>query len=279
MKQIYAILCLVLLLRIPLNSAITVEDDFSYGLYAKVLDEYVDGFGRVDYERLKTGKQDLVAFIRNLAGVHPADLNSWSDNARIAFWVNTYNALTLKVIIDNYPIKSSFFRSLIYPKNSIRQISGVWDKITFSVLGERYTLDRIEHEVLRKKFSEPRIHMALVCASKSCPALRQEPYEADKLDFQLETQTRIFLSDSDNYSINKDTQTVYLSSIFKWFGEDFVDVYKPESGFVDFKRRERAVLYFVSLHVPENDKHFLKNGTYDIRYTKYDWSLNDRTSQ
>lgn len=146
-------------------------------------------------------------------------------------------------------------------------------------MGERLTLDEIEHKILRQKFTEPRIHMALVCAAKSCPYLRQEPYEGSKLDFQLETQTRTFLSQRKNYAIDRDRQTVYLSSIFKWFGEDFIDVYKPESGFANANQKERAFLHFVSLHVPEENRRYLEEGEYSIRYTKYDWSLNERNIQ
>jgi hypothetical protein len=263
----------------PTIGTASTGESFIYSLYAKVLDGFVDGFGRVDYYRLKVDRQDLDSFIRTLADIEPVDFETWPEREQIAFWLNAYNALTLKVIIDNYPIKSSFFRSLAHPKNSIRQIGGVWDKITFLVMGEQLTLDEIEHRILRQKFTEPRIHMALVCAAKSCPYLRQEPYEGSKLDFQLETQTRTFLSQRKNYAIDMDRQTVYLSSIFKWFGEDFIDVYKPESGFAKANQKERAFLYFVSLHVPEEDRRFLVEGEYSIRYTKYDWSLNERNMQ
>jgi hypothetical protein len=276
MNTFFSILNIACVIFIPAIGAASNGESFSYGLYAKVLDRFVDGSGRVDYHRLKAEKQDLDSFIQTLADVDPVDFETWSDEAQIAFWLNAYNALTIRVILDNYPIKSSFFRSLSYPKNSIRQIGGVWDKITFLVMGDRLTLDQIEHQILRQKFSEPRIHMALVCAAKSCPYLRQEPYEGSKLDFQLETQTRTFLSQRKNYSLDIDRQTIYLSSIFKWFGEDFIDVYKPESGFAKTGNKERAILYFVSLHVPEEDRQYLEEGKYSIRYSKYDWSLNER---
>lgn len=279
MKKIFSLLSIAWVIFIPTKGAVSTVESFSYSLYAKVLDGFVDGFGLVDYNRLKIERHDLDAFIRILSDVDPVDFETWSDEAQIAFWINVYNALTLKVIIDNYPIKSSFFRSLSYPKNSIRQIGGVWDKITFSVMGERYTLDQIEHQILRQKFSEPRIHMALVCAAKSCPNLRREPYEGKKIGFQLETQTRTFLSRQKNYYIDKDKNTIYLSPIFKWFGEDFIDVYRPESGFTNTNQKERAVLYFVSLHVPEKDKRYLEEGFYSIRYSKYDWSLNEKNTQ
>jgi hypothetical protein len=279
MRTIIALLSICICLLVPGEGETSSGEGVSYSFYADVLDNFVDGSGRVDYRRLKTERQKLDVFIQILAEVDPIDVEARSDLEQIAFWVNAYNALTLKVIIDHFPIKSSFFRSLSYPKNSIRQIGGVWDKISFTVLGDNYTLNQIEHEILRQKFSEPRIHMALVCAARSCPNLRQEPYEGNKLDFQLETQTRTFLSREKNYFIDRKKKTIYLSSIFKWFGEDFVDIYKPTEGFSNLNPSEKAVLYFVSLHVPEEDKRYIKNASYSVRYTKYDWSLNERHAQ
>ena len=138
------------------------------------------------------------------------------------------------------------------------------------------TLDHIEHRILRKKFREPRIHFALNCASKGCPVLRQEPYTGDKLDHQLESQAKLFLSSRHNFYIDKKKKKVYLSSILKWYGDDFIDVYTPESGFTGQNKKERAVLYFISLHLREEDRAFLEEGNLRIKYLKYDWSLNIR---
>jgi hypothetical protein len=276
MNKLFPLISIACLIFIPIKGTASADESFSYQLYATVLEGFVDEFGHVDYDGLKIERQNLDTFIQTLADVDPIDFETWSDRAQIAFWLNVYNALTLRVILDNYPIKSSFFRSLSYPKNSIRQIGGVWDKIAFLVMRERLTLDQIEHQILRQKYSEPRIHMALVCAAQSCPYLRQEPYDGNKLDFQLETQTRTFLSQRNNYSIDREKKRVYLSSIFKWFGEDFIDVYTPVSGFSNVSNKERAVLYFVSLHVPEKDMRYLEEGKYSIRYSKYDWSLNEK---
>jgi len=109
-----------------------------------VLKAYVDNTGMVDHRGLKANRGKLDAFARELAELPRAAYDRWSDRQKVAFWINAYNALTLQVIIDNYPIKSGFFASLKYPKNSIRQISGVWDKITFPVMGKRMTLEGME---------------------------------------------------------------------------------------------------------------------------------------
>lgn len=251
---------------------------FSYEPYEAVLAKYVDERGTVDYRALKANSADLEAFAASLARVRPDEFDSWSDAQKIAFWINAYNALTLEAIIRHYPIESSFIRSLVYPKNSIRQIPGVWDKLRFVVLGREMTLDKIEHGTLRTKFNEPRIHVALVCAALSCPPLRNEPYSADKLDEQLGDQARAFLHSPRGFRVSRREGKVYLSSIFKWFGQDFVKTYGTPDGFAGRSDAERAVLSFVSRYVSEADRDFLLRGGYEIEYLDYDWSLNEQAA-
>lgn len=276
MKYVTVGFNLIWLLFSTIVLAAESAENFSYKNYASVLEAHVDEKGKVNYSKLKKNSSGLEAFLNNLKALGPGHYQEWRGEKKIAFWINAYNALTLKVIIDHYPIKSSFFRSLSYPKNSIRQIPGVWDKIAFSVMGEELTLDQIEHQILRKEFQEPRIHMALVCAANSCPLLRREPYEGSKLYEQLENQTEKFLSDPKNFAVDKTNHQVYLSSIFKWFGEDFAKVYKAEKGFRRLNQKERAVLHFISQHLPEEDQKFLHEGSYRIKYLKYDWTLNEQ---
>jgi hypothetical protein len=170
----------------------------------------------------------------------------------------------------------SSFRTRKYPRNSIRQISGVWNKIKFPVMGKEITLDHIEHKILRQEFQEPRIHVALVCAARGCPPLRQEPYKAEMLKGQLDDQTRRFLSERNNFFIDKKQRLVYLSAIFKWYGKDFIGSYEPLTGFKKRNRKERAVLHFISLYLQEEDREFLEAGFYKIKYLNYDWALNEQ---
>jgi hypothetical protein len=167
---------------------------FEYDDYATVLQKYVDDIGMVDYQQLKADRSKLDAFVAALAKLEGKTYEGWTEKGKIAFWLNAYNCLTLKVIIDNYPIESSFFRSMYYPESSIRQIKGVWDKITFTVLGKEVTLGHLEHKVLRKKFDEPQIHMAMVCAAMGCPPLLNEPYRGERVDKQLDEQSHHFLN-------------------------------------------------------------------------------------
>ena len=277
------------LIRFPAENASADSGAFSYEPYERALAQYVDDRGMVNYRALKANSSDLDAFAASLSRVKPEEFDPalpspariWpigSDPEKIAFWINAYNALTLEAIIHNYPIQPSLVRSVVYPKNGIRQIPGVWDKLHFVVVGREMALNDIEHGTLRAKFNEPRIHVALVCAAMSCPPLRNEPYTADKLGKQLDDQARTFLRSPQGLRVDRDAGKVYLSSIFKWFGEDFVKTYGTSDKFAGKSDAERAVLNFVSRYVDESDRDFLLHGSYRIEYLDYDWSLNEQST-
>ncbi|NQV35584.1 MAG: DUF547 domain-containing protein [Phycisphaeraceae bacterium] len=244
--------------------------------YAEALRTFVDSRGMVDYEGLKKNPQALNTYLRYISTVPEQTIDQWSDVDKIAFWINAYNGLTLKAILDHYPIKSSFFRSLTYPKNSIRQIPGVWNKLKFSVHNRPMTLEHIEHKILRLRFNEPRIHVALVCAAKGCPPLRNEPYVGQTLDTQLNDQTATFMADLTKFKIDRKEGIVYLSSIFKWFGEDFVATYAPPENAGDLSQTLSAVMNYLTTHVDALFKPYLLRGKYKVKYLKYDWSLNEQ---
>jgi len=242
-----------------------------YSLYGGVLMGFVDDNGLVDYASLKEQRGDLDDFALYLEHVKPEAYASWAEADQIAFWVNAYNALTLRAIIDNYPIEPEK-QNLSFPKNSIRQIHGVWDFNRVNVMGQSITLQFIETKYLRRDFSEPRIHMALVCAAVSCPKLRQEPYQGDRLEAQLADQTRTFLSNPRNFRIDRAGNKVYLSEIFRWYQDDFApkDAAKKTGGLQD------GVIAFVMRYVGETERAFLMSGKYRIDYIPYDWSLNEQ---
>ncbi len=264
------------LIQFPAASASADSEAFSYERYAVALVSYVNDRGMVNYRGLKASSGDLDAFAASLSLVKPGEFDSWSDQQKIAFWINAYNALTLEAIIRNYPIESSLVRSVVYPKNSIRQIPGVWEKLRFIVAGREITLNEIEHGALRAKFNEPRIHVALVCAALSCPPLRSEPYNAENLDRQLDDQARIFLRSPHSLRLNRGEAKVHLSPIFQWFGEDFTKTYGTSDKFGGKSDTERAVLNFISRYVNEADRDFLLHARYKIEYLDYDWSLNEQ---
>jgi hypothetical protein len=252
---------------------------FSYDDYAAVLKNYVDDMGMVSYKQLKVNRAGLDAFADVMAKLDAKAYGEWDEKAKVAFWLNAYNAFTLKAIIDNYPIKPFFFRSRVYPKNSIRQIPGVWDEIAFSVMGVDYTLEHIEHEILRKKFNEPRIHMAMVCAAMGCPPLLNEPYTGQKLDGQLDDRAHRFLANEAKLKIDRDGNRLYLSPILRWFADDFVSKYEPEKNIVGHNKKTSAVLNFIAAYLEKTDRDYILEGKFKIKYMTYNWSLNEQISK
>lgn len=249
-------------------------------LYQDVLTARVDADGMVDYKQLKAGRQPLDDYVKWLAELDRKTYDDWSVNAKIALWLNAYNALTLTAIIDHYPIRDTFWGNLRgFPKNSIRQIADVWDDKRYTVMGRKMSLGGIEHEVLRAEFNEPRIHMALVCAAMSCPPLRNEPYTGDRLVEQLDDQARRFLAHERKFRIDRGRGKVHLSPIFKWFGEDFVETYGTSEGFAGHDATTRAALNFISRFVSPEDAKYLREGRYSTVWFDYDWSLNERKSK
>ena len=252
-------------------------EEWKYEDYRSVL-KNVDDSGMVNYARLETNRAILDRFALRMAGLPRSTFESWNSSEKISFWINAYNGLTLLAVVDHYPIEASFFASLRFPENSIRQISGVWDRLTFSIVGESLTLDTIEHEILRGDFDDPRVHFALVCAAMGCPPLRDEPYEGNSVDRQLDDQVYQFVKNPQKFRIDRQRNIVYLSKILDWYGDDFIGQFDTDSAFKGHGRKERAVLNFLSSFLPAEDDRYLRNADFQIQYLEYDWALNERIS-
>lgn len=231
--------------------------DQTHGKLDAVLKEHVrDGW--VDYTALKGRPGPLLEYLDLLASVKESEFNRWPEKERFAFLINLYNATTLRLIIDHYPVGSikdigSFFK-------------GPWKQEVVRLFGNVTTLDSLEHETIRQRYRDPRAHFALVCAAKGCPPLRGEAYAASRLDEQLDDQARVFLGQTAKNRVEAGSRTLYLSPIFKWF-----------SG--DFEAKTGSVLKFLEPHFSEKDRKVLAGGDFKIRYSEYDWSLNDKRSK
>lgn len=254
--------------------------DHSYATYNSLLKRYVIN-ARVNYEGFINSRAEFETFLRALGSVDENVFESWTEEQRLAFWINAYNAFTIKAIIDHYPIKRSFTLVGIFyaPSDSILQIKGVWTKLQFRALGNMVTLDEIEHQILRKKFNEPRIHMAINCASISCPDLRNEAYTPEKLEEQLADASTNFVNNPDKgVYVNEQSGKVKLSKIFKWFGDDFINNYGSKKLFNNYSLKENAVLNFTSEYIESEEvKEYLMNNKLKIGYLGYDWHLNEQT--
>ncbi|NER03855.1 MAG: DUF547 domain-containing protein [Okeania sp. SIO3C4] len=244
------------------ESTATSAQPFNYQDYNSILKEYVNAEGLVDYERLKKNRQKLDEFNAAIGAVTPSTYDSWTEAEKIAFLVNAYNSFTLESIIDNYPTKS------------IRNIIGVWKIRKFDIVGEKLTLDHIEHQILRKEFNEPGIHVALVCAAISCPPLRREAFTGSQLEQQLDDQANKFLVNNQGFRIDRENNAVYFSSIFKWFGEDYKKTYGQEPNIDGLNNTETAIVNYAHQYVSPDDQKYLKQGGYQVKYSNYDWSLN-----
>ncbi|MEO1049488.1 MAG: DUF547 domain-containing protein [Bacteroidota bacterium] len=249
MKRLTILITLFLTVLGSLQSSASAGEIPSHRLWDELVKANVSKKGIVDYEGFIKEKEKLQQYL-DLLSQNPPDKKVWSKEEQLAYWINAYNAFTVKLIIDHYPVKS--IKDLA-PVN-IPYVSTVWHMKFFKIGGKDSSLDEIEHKILRKQFEEPRIHFAVNCASKSCPILRNESYEAAKIDKQLDEQTRLFLSDESRNKIAKDQ--VMVSKIFSWFKKDF-----SKSG---------GVITFIDKHTKTSVSKSAK-----VSFLPYDWTLNN----
>ena len=202
---------------------------------------------RVDYAALRHSA-DWSRVLASLVACRPEELRTRKQ--RLAFWIDAYNALAIDVVVRHYPLKSiRDVGSLLRP---------VWKREAGTIGGRAYSLDEIEHAILRP-LGEPRIHAAIVCASLSCPPLRREPFHPDRLEAQLDDQLRAFLADP-RKGARLEGDTLWLSRIFDWFADDFAAA--------------GGVLAFVRPHLPSEIRERLPAAP-RLRFLDYDWGLND----
>lgn len=234
-----------------------------YAEYNRLLRAYVDQQGQVAYEDL-CSDDGLNQVTRMLSQVEPESL---SKKDQLAFWVNAYNVFTLEVICNNYPVNSigDLHRGGLILGYIFK--TTIWDRKWFEINGQQMSLGYIEHKILRRDFSEPRIHFAIVCAAKSCPPLRREAYVGSQIEVQLDEQGEIFLAREDLNRFDVESRTIYLSKIFKWFKKDF-------------HPKKECVLKYLIDYVPNEEIGLqLREGVGDwrVRWMKYNWALNEQT--
>ena len=248
----HAVLALVLILA---GSSNAQQDSGRHSLFTRLLQRYVEN-GLVDYGGF-AADSSFNDYLAMLATTPPESLKTRDE--RLALWLNAYNAYTIKLIIDKSPVESIKDIGLGLPV-----LFGPWSISFANVGGIEYSLNEIEHDIIREKFADPRIHFALVCASRSCPKLRWESYEGPQLDRQLEDDARRFVNDSSLNIFNLQEGTVSLSKIFDWYESDFE---KEEGGFRNF----------VSKYVESPQaRDLLRSPETAIEFLPYDWSLNGR---
>ncbi|MDP5081888.1 MAG: DUF547 domain-containing protein [Winogradskyella sp.] len=221
------------------TTEIIYNEAFDHALFNDLLQKHVSNAGNVNYIGFKNDSNTLQRYIELLKTYQPSD--SWTKNDKLAYWINAYNALTIDLVIRNYPLKS------------IKDIKDPWDQRLWQ-FGEKWlNLNAIEHEILRK-MDEPRIHFAIVCASISCPKLENEAFTAAKLEDQLTNATMVFLMDKSKNELSEDT--IKISKIFKWFKSDF----EQGGSLIDFLNE------YSDITISEKAKK---------SFTDYNWDLNN----
>lgn len=241
----------------PARGDICALFDQEHSAWSALLTRYVRE-GVVDYAGLKrSGLAALDDYLGSLQSVCPGHYDRWTREQQLAFWINAYNAYTVKLILEHYPLKSirsigllpgAAFRERFIPLEALR--------------GKVLSLNDLEHEILRKDFSEPRIHFAIVCASRSCPELRSEAYRAKILDAQLTQAARRFIADPSKNRFDAGARTLKLSSIFDWFREDFERSFKTLPAFIANYSEPALAAALASGQQPR------------LEFLDYDWSLN-----
>jgi len=215
-------------------------------LWTTELQKYVTPAGWVNYADWQQDTSGIHKYLTLLSASLPTE--SWTREEQLTYWINAYNAFTVKLILDHYPLKS------IQELHDLPLIGTIFHKEWFSLGGESLSLNRIEHGILRGQFEEPRIHAAINCASISCPALWNQAYTAEKLDQQLNRAMRTFVNDSLRNQITEEEAAI--SPIFSWFRLDFT--------------KEGSLNNFLNQYLTTP----LKEET-DVSYLTYDWSLNE----
>jgi hypothetical protein len=267
---------IALLAQLVASSAIA-QFDHEHSAWSALLKKHVvlvDGgkSSQLRYAGVQQDRAALMGYLDSLSKVRQADFDAWSKAQKMAFLINAYNAYTVEKILTRYP-----------------DIKSVWDfgKVFgnpfkdrfFILLGRESSLDRIEHETLRKAgaYDEPRVHFAVNCAAVGCPMLREEAYVAERLDAQLEEQARRFLSDRSRNRYNAEGGRLEVSRIFDWFKEDWTSGYRGFEGkATPVRSREQYFAgYAVLLADTPDHRRLIEDRKAPVRFLDYDWRLND----
>lgn len=220
--------------------------EFDHSKFDALLQKYVDETGMVNYDGFKSNKD----FNDYLKSIENADLKNFSDNEKLSFYINAYNANVIKNVLNHLPI------------NSPMDVDGFFNKIKHRIAGKEVTLDELEHKYTLK--IEPVLsHFGLVCAAKSCPKLINKAYNSKTVFHQLEENAIIFLNDSEKNRLDKENKILYLSEIFKWFKKSFIKKYGS---------LKNTAINFLN----NDDALFLQKSEVEIKFNKYNWQLNSQ---
>ncbi|MBT3786638.1 DUF547 domain-containing protein [bacterium] len=261
---------LLLTMSISASQSYPVEKGFDHSQFDSLLAQFVTD-GLVRYKDLRErGKRTLESYLTRLAMAN--NITSMPGNDQLALYINAYNAYNLKAVVDHYPINGW---NPLYPKNSIRQIKGVWKKWEIQVGQKTMTLDDLEHKIIRK-FKDPRVHFGVNCASIGCPTLANYAYTGPKLNEQLDERGVEFLTQPSRFQFSADSQAIWLNKILEWFPKDFNSFATDQT---KKYRNYAGVIGFLMNYLPSDLARRLQSESVPIKFLKYDWSLNEAKSR
>ena len=234
---------------------------FDHSVWDRLLKTYVSESGEVDYAALKADRADLDEYVSRLGESSPTNRpEQFPDTAaELAYWLNAYNALVIRGVVDNYPTHSVTRLGYLY---------GFFRRKDYIAGGTRLSLKHIEDKIIRQQFGDPRIHFGLVCASISCPLLPREAFTNELLDEQLERLARQFINDRQNVTIRAGSREVWLNKIFDWYKKDFEEPKEPGG-------RRQTLLDYLRRYLQEDTLKVLEGVKKPkIKYYSYNWDLN-----
>ena len=238
-------------------------------VFDQILDQYVRD-GLVYYAALRAERRAIDRHVESLEE-RPAGFDAWSEARRLAYWLNGYNALVLRTVIDHYPIRGM---SAEFPENSIMQIPGVYSGREHRIAGRRLTLQAIEDELVAA-FGDPRAHLALGCGAVGSPRLRSEAFRDDRLEAQLQAVVADFATTPHHVTLDRAGDEVVVSAVLGWRVTEFATL--AGADLTGRSPIERALVALISPALFPSEREFLARNTFHLRYRDFDWRLNDLT--
>lgn len=253
------------------GSTAAMAFDQEHKLLTKELKKYLHKDGLVDYAQWKQKQEGLKKYLQNLAELKEDEYKKFSRLEKRTLWLNAYNALAIKLVLDHYPING---KRTDYPAKSIRQIPETWDAIKSRIAGQEVSLYSIVHDKLRKA-RDPRTHFALVPASRGGGVLKRTAYKAGTVLADLESVTQEFMRKKENLFFDEKENALKVSMIFKWFPLDFLMTSPQTSSGFEVPADDQVVKEYVKQFLPDEIRQRASDKSVRVIYLPYDWSLND----
>ncbi len=272
MKTIVRLAGILLVLGLP---AAAGAGEVDHSGYDALLKKHTHD-GLVDYAAIKKDMSDLEAYLQALSDSSALHYDEWTRDARMAFWINAYNAATIYAVAAEYPVeRGGSARDDGQGPDRVKRVEVLRDSMYIELAGRPVTLNEIEQKILREEFGDPRIHFALVPASLGGPRLSADAYSAEEIDAQLERDAVRFVNDPGKVRVNVTRGRLHVSEMFDWYAADFALGDGEIPGWLRaYRKKTRGFVKFIAERVDANTRAAIMKRSLKVDYTDYDWSLN-----